>query len=282
MIVSRFAPSPSGRLHLGHAYSAVIGHQAASNSGGEFRLRIEDLDQTRCRPEFVDGIFEDLRWLGLEWSEPVLVQSQRTAAYAEALETLRSRGLAYACFCTRADIAQSLTAPHGDAAISYPGTCRALPDDPQRRESTPHCWRLDSGKAMSLVGLPSWSEADGQDYRASENDIGDAILARKDAPASYHLSCVVDDSASAVNRVVRGADLRASTPIQRLLQMLLDLPESTYLHHRLIGHSDGRRLAKRDQAPTLAAMRESGVDRRELADSLREGRLPLGFRFIEA
>ena len=282
MIVSRFAPSPSGRLHLGHAYSAVIGHQSASTSGGEFRLRIEDLDQTRCRPEYVDGIFEDLRWLGLEWSEAVLVQSQRTAAYAEALDQLKSRGLAYACFCTRADIAQSLTAPHGDAATSYPGTCRPLPDDPERRASTPHCWRLDSGNALALAGLPSWSEADGQEYRAGEHDIGDAILARKDAPASYHLSCVVDDAASGVNLVVRGADLRASTPIQRLLQMLLALPEPQYLHHALVGHADGRRLAKRDQAPTLAGMRESGVDGHELADSLRDGELPLGFRFIEA
>jgi glutamyl-Q tRNA(Asp) synthetase len=282
MIVSRFAPSPSGRLHLGHAYSAVIGHQRAATSSGEFRLRIEDLDQTRCRPEFVDGIFEDLRWLGLDWSEPVLVQSQRTAAYNQALDQLRSRGLAYACFCTRADIAQSLTAPHGDAATSYPGTCRALPDDPERRANTPHCWRLDSGSALALAGLPSWNEADGRQHEASERDIGDAILARKDAPASYHLSCVVDDAASGVNLVVRGADLRASTPIQRLLQMLLALPEPQYLHHGLIGHSDGRRLAKRDQAPTLAAMRESGVDGEALADSLRADKLPLGFTFIEA
>ena len=281
MNVSRFAPSPSGRLHLGHAYSAVIGHQRLGTKG-EFRLRMEDLDQTRCRPEFVDGIFEDLRWLGLSWTEPVLVQSQRTAAYADALEALRSRGLAYACFCTRADIAQSLTAPHGDAATSYPGTCRVLPDDPERRANTPHCWRLDSGKALALAGLPSWNEADGRQHEASERDIGDPILARKDAPASYHLSCVVDDAASGVNLVVRGADLRASTPIQRLLQMLLALPEPQYLHHELVGHSDGRRLAKRDQAPTLAAMRESGVDGRELAAGLRDGRLPLGFTFIEA
>ena len=282
MIVSRFAPSPSGRLHLGHAFSAVVGHHRASLGAGEFRLRIEDLDQTRCRPEFVDGIFEDLRWLGLDWSEPVLVQSQRSAAYADALDTLRSRELAYACFCTRADIAQSLTAPHGDAATLYPGTCRALPDDPERRATTPHCWRLDSAKALELVGLPSWREADRREYSASERDIGDAILARKDAPASYHLSCVVDDAAGGVTLVARGADLRASTPVQRLLQMLLALPEPTYLHHRLVGHADGRRLAKRDQAPTLSAMRENGVDGRQLADDLRQDRLPLGFRFIDA
>src|SRR3954447_6837097 len=182
MIVTRFAPSPTGRLHLGHAYSAVQGHAQARESGGSFNLRIEDLDQTRCRPEFVDGIFEDLRWLGLEWDQPVLVQSQRTAAYQKALDGLKARRLAYACFCTRADIAQSLTAPHGDAATSYPGTCRALPDDPERREATPHCWRLDSAKALFLAGLPSWREADGPSFTASESDVGDAILARKDAP----------------------------------------------------------------------------------------------------
>ena len=279
MIVTRFAPSPTGRLHLGHAYSAAIGHARALENGGKFRLRIEDLDQTRCKPEFVDGIFQDLRWLGLDWDEPVLVQSQRTAAYAAALEQLRARGVAYACFCTRADIAQSLTAPHGDAATSYPGTCRGLPDDPSRRATTPHCWRLDSGKALKIAGLPSWTEDGGRTFTARPSDIGDAILARKDAPASYHLSCVIDDAESGVTLVVRGVDLRASTPIQRLLQQLLKLPEPVYLHHPLVTHEDGRRLAKRDLAPTLAAMRESGVDGPELAADLLAGKLPLGFAF---
>lgn len=282
MLITRFAPSPTGKLHLGHAYSATLGHARARESGGRFLLRIEDLDQTRSRPEFVDGIYEDLRWLGLDWDEPVFVQSQRTAAYEEALGKLRSRGLAYACFCTRADIAQSLTAPHGDAATSYPGTCRALPDDPQRRATTRHCWRLDSAKALASAGLPSWREAEGGRFTAAERDIGDAILARKDAPASYHLSCVVDDAGSGVTMVARGADLRPSTPIQRLLQELLGLPEPTYLHHPLVVHDDGRRLAKRDLAPTLAAMRQAGVDGRELARRLLEGVLPSGFRFQEA
>jgi len=273
MIVTRFAPSPSGRLHLGHAYSAAIGRAADDR----FRLRIEDLDQTRCKPEFVDGIFEDLRWLGITWDEPVLVQSERTAHYRAALDDLRSRGLAYACFCTRADIAQSLTAPHGDAATSYPGTCRHLPDDPARRATTPHSWRLNSAAALGLIGLLSWTEIDGRRFSAAAADIGDAILARKDAPASYHLSCVVDDAASGVTMVVRGADLRPSTPIQRLLQQLLGLPEPIYLHHPLVTHLDGRRLAKRDLAPTLAAMREAGVDGTRLAADLRTGKLPLGF-----
>jgi glutamyl-Q tRNA(Asp) synthetase len=277
--VTRFAPSPSGRLHLGHAYSAAVGHARARESGGKFRVRIEDLDQTRCRPEFVEGIFEDLRWLGVEWDEPVFVQSERTASYQAALNELRSRGLVFACFCTRADIAQSLTAPHGDAAASYPGTCRALPDDPERRATTPHCWRLNSTKALELIGLPRWSEADGRIFTATARDIGDAILARKDAPASYHLSCVVDDAESGVSMVIRGADLRPSTPVQRLLQALLGLPEPTYLHHPLVTHEDGRRLAKRDLAPTLIAMRESGVDGPALAADLLAGKLPLGFAF---
>jgi glutamyl-Q tRNA(Asp) synthetase len=278
MIVTRFAPSPTGRLHLGHAFSAVLGHEA----GDRFLLRIEDLDQTRSRPVFVDRIFEDLRWLGLEWGEPVLVQSQRTSAYEAALDALKARGLVFACFCTRADIAQSLTAPHGDAATSYPGTCRALPDDPERRATTPHCWRLNSAKALDLTGLPSWTESDGKRFTAQASDIGDAILARKDAPASYHLACVVDDSASGVTLVVRGADLRPSTPIQRLLQQLLGLPEPTYLHHPLVTHEDGRRLAKRDLAPTLAAMREAGIGGRALAADLLAGKLPLGFAFSGA
>jgi glutamyl-Q tRNA(Asp) synthetase len=282
MFMTRFAPSPTGRLHLGHAFSAATGHARARERGGKFLLRIEDLDQTRARPDFVDGIYEDLRWLGLKWDEPVFVQSRRTDAYEEALQRLRDQRLAYACFCTRADIAQSLTAPHGDAATSYPGTCRALPDDPERRAATPHCWRLDSARALAIAGLPSWREADGGNYSATEADIGDAILARKDAPASYHLSCVVDDAASGVSMVVRGADLRPSTPIQRLLQQLLGLPEPTYLHHPLVIHEDGRRLAKRDFAPTLAAMRESGVDGRQLAADLLAGKLPLGFALTDA
>ena len=282
MIVTRFAPSPTGRLHLGHAFSAVLGDENAKKSGGRFLVRIEDLDQARSRPEFVDGIHGDLRWLGLEWDEQVLVQSQRTSAYQDALDTLRDRGLAYACFCTRSDIAQSLTAPHGDAATSYPGTCRPLPDDPERRASIPHCWRLDSARALQAVALPSWTEADSERFNARAEQIGDAILARKDAPASYHLSCVVDDAASGVTMVVRGADLRPSTPIQRLLQGLLGLPEPVYLHHPLVTHEDGRRLAKRDMAPTLAAMRDAGVEGRQLAAELLTGKLPLGFAFSDA
>jgi glutamyl-Q tRNA(Asp) synthetase len=281
MLVTRFAPSPTGRLHLGHAYSAVIGHERARQAVGRFLLRIEDLDQTRSRPEFVHAIEEDLRWLGLEWEAEPLVQSARTAVYADALEQLRGRGFVYPCFCTRADIAASLTAPHGDAGSSYPGTCRGLPDDPERRAGTAHSWRLDCAKALAVTGLPGWNE-EGEWFETRASDIGDAILARKDAPASYHLACVVDDAASGVNLVVRGADLRSSTATQRVLQQLLGLPAPDYLHHPLITHADGRRLAKRDLAPTLAAMREAGADGPALARDLITGLVPSGFRLQRA
>jgi glutamyl-Q tRNA(Asp) synthetase len=224
MIVTRFAPSPTGRLHLGHAYSAVTGHERPQAGGGQFLVRIEDLDQTRSRAEFVDAIFEDLRWLGLEWAEPVLVQSERSAAYETALAELREQGLVYACFCTRADIAAALQAPHGPTS-HYPGTCRGLPEDPRRRAEHVHSWRLDAAKALALAGLPSWREQDGRIFTAAVTDFDDVILARKDALSAYHLACVVDDAASSVTLVTRGADLRSSTPVQRLLQSLLGLPE---------------------------------------------------------
>jgi glutamyl-Q tRNA(Asp) synthetase len=281
MIVTRFAPSPTGRLHLGHAFSAVLGHGHALRSGGKFLLRIEDIDQTRSRAEFVDAIYEDLRWLGLDWTGPVLVQSQRAEAYEDALERLRGRHLAYPCFCTRSDIAAALEAPHG-LAPQYPGTCRGLPDDADRRSSMPHCWRLDSGRALSITGLPSWREPDGRSFQSAPEDFDDAVLARKDAPAAYHLACVVDDVASGVTLVTRAADLRSSSPIQRLLQELLGLPKPMYLHHPIVAEADGRRLAKRDLAPTLLAMREAGLDGPALAQGLYEGKLPLGFTFIDA
>jgi len=273
---SRFAPSPTGRLHLGHAYSAVLGRRAASR----WLLRIEDLDPGRTRAEFVGGIVEDLAWLGLAGDSEPLVQSERTGLYAAALDELKAQGLVYPCFCTRADIAASLTAPHGDAGSAYPGTCRGLPDDPERRASTPHSWRLDGAAAIGRAGLPRWVEADGTGYGSDPAQIGDAVLARKDAPSSYHLACVVDDAASGVDLVVRGADLRPSTPVQRLLQVLLGLAEPTYLHHPLVAHEDGRRLAKRDRAPTLQALRDLGEDGPELAEKLARGVLPTGFRFL--
>ena len=260
----------------------MLGHAHARASQGKFLLRIEDLDPGRCRPEFADGIFEDLQWLGLTVDGEPIVQSQRTEIYQQALDRLKAAGLVYACYCTRAEITQSLTAPHGDAGGAYPGTCRPLPDDPERRASTPHCWRLDAEQALAIAGLTHWMEEDGRRFESKRSDFGDAILARKDAPSSYHLACVVDDADAGVSLVVRGEDLRPSTPTQRLLQRLLALPEPTYLHHPLVTHDDGRRLAKRDLAPTLAAMRADGVDGRLLAAQLLEGQLPLGFRLSQA
>ena len=282
MLTSRFAPSPTGQLHLGHAYSAAAAHEAASKGGGRFLLRIEDLDRTRSRPEFVCGIEEDLRWLGLEWDGEPLVQSERSGVYADALQKLRDRGLVYPCYCTRSDIASALSAPHGPVAAHYPGTCRNLPDDPERWAKTAHSWRLDAAKAIRRVGLPRWSEAGGATFTAAAGDIDDEILARKDAPASYHLACVVDDAASGVTLVVRAMDLRPSTPVQRLLQALLGLPEVMYVHHKLVVHEDGGRLAKRDKAPTLAALRESGIDGPALVRDIVDGRLPAGFRLADA
>ena len=279
MIVTRFAPSPSGQLHLGHAYSAVLGHDRARSGGGRFQLRIEDLDPGRSRPEFVAAITTDLRWLGIDWDGEPLVQSERAGAYAEALARLRAIGLVYACFCTRSDIAAALSAPHQQAA-HYPGTCRGRADDRERRAIEPHSWRLDSQAALAQTGMPRWRE-DKAVFSSTSADFDDVILARKDAPGAYHLACVVDDGASGVSLVTRGVDLRASTPIQRLLQRLLDLPEPEYIHHPLVGHDDGRRLAKRDGSPALATMRDRGVDGRALAEGLRAGQLPLGFAFLE-
>lgn len=282
MIVSRFAPSPTGRLHLGHAYSAVTAHARARAGRGKFLIRIEDLDRSRCRPEFVAGIMQDIAWLGLERDLPLLVQSQRGAHYAAAFDRLRAQRLVFACFCTRADIAEALSAPHGEASAHYPGTCRDRPDNPEKRRSLAHSWRLDAGKALALAGQPGWTEADGTAFASAREDFDDIIVARKDAPAAYHLACVVDDAASGVTLVVRGADLRASTPIQRLLQILLRLPEPRYLHHPLVVHANGRRLAKRDLAPTLGALRAQGVEGRALAKQLRTGFIPGDFRLADA
>lgn len=279
-VVSRFAPSPTGRLHLGHAWSALAAHDFARVRGGRFLLRIEDLDPTRSRPEHVDGILDDLSWLGLTWDGPVVCQSERTAAYADALARLAALGVTYPCFCTRADIAAAASAPHGPAGTLYPGTCRPAADW-ARAETAPHAIRLDVAAAMARVGaLPTW--IDGVLGNADPALTGDVVLARKDAPAAYHLAVVVDDAAAGVTDVVRGRDLAEAVHVQRLLQALLGLPAPKYHHHALVVDADGRRLAKRHGAPTLADMRTAGVDGRAFADDLRAGRLPSGFRLATA
>ncbi|SDA25753.1 tRNA glutamyl-Q(34) synthetase GluQRS [Sphingomonas sp. NFR15] len=278
VIVTRFAPSPTGRLHIGHAASAIRAHDHARTRGGRVLLRIEDIDGTRSRPEFIAGIEEDLRWLGLTWDGPALRQSARLDAYTTALDRLRGMGLLYRCFCTRAEIAASLSAPHGgpDGPL-YPGTCRRLSAaDAAARAAAPHCWRIDMAAAVARTGPLGWDDAQAGDITANPLAHGDVVLARKDAPASYHLAVTVDDAWQGVTDVVRGADLFAATDVHRLLQALLGLPTPRYHHHPLLTDAAGKRLAKRDGAPTLAALRDRGTDGIALAAALRAGRLPDG------
>lgn len=282
-IVTRFAPSPTGRLHLGHAWSALQAHDFAREAGGRFLLRIEDIDPGRTREDYVAGIEEDLRWLGLGWDGPVVRQSERLPLYAEALDRLKTMGLVYPCFCTRSDIAReiaaSAAAPHGPERLLYPGICKALPAEERerRRAAEPHAWRLDVEAALARTGPLEWRDYDRGPVPARPRLLGDVVLARKDAPVSYHLAVTVDDAAQGVTHVVRGEDLYLSTHIHRLLQALLGLPSPVYRHHKLLTDSEGRRLAKRTGAPAIADLRAEGVDPEALVQDLRAGRLPLGF-----
>ena len=276
-LVTRFAPSPTGALHLGHAWSAVQAHARARDGGGRFLLRIEDIDGTRSRPEHVAGILADLDWLGLDRDGEVVFQSGRLPLYAEALERLAVMDLVYRCTCTRADIAAAASAPHGAGGVRYPGTCRGRDVDPAQ----PHCWRLDMARAVAAAGPLDWVDEIAGRVTADPAMHGDVVLARKDAPSSYHLAVTVDDAVQGVTHVVRGRDLFAATHVHRLLQALLGLPVPVYRHHPLLAGPDGERLAKRHGAPSLAAMRAEGVDGRALATDLKAGRLPLGFGVLD-
>ncbi len=284
-VVTRFAPSPTGPLHLGHAYAAIQAHDHARGAGGRFLLRIEDIDGTRSREPFVASILDDLAWLGLAWDGPVVRQSQRLALYEAALARLRDEGLLYPCFCTRADIAReiadSASAPHhGPDGPVYPGLCRTLAtEDVAARiaAGVPHAWRLRMEAGLARTGPLDWCDTDGMAHRADPAAFGDVVLARKDAPASYHLAVTIDDAAQGVSDVVRGRDLLPATGVHRLLQALLGLPTPVYRHHALLTGPDGTRLAKRNGAPALADLRAGGEDGRALADTLRTGRLPIGF-----
>lgn len=278
-MLTRFAPSPTGELHLGHAYSAALAHDAARAAGGTFRLRIDDIDGSRSRERHVADALADLAWLGLGWDGEPVRQSQHLGVYAAALDALKTRGLVYPCFCTRADITESLTAPHGPSGAVYPGTCRHLsrPERERRGAGEPHCWRLDMSRATALAGDLDW-EDQGQGRRTAHPLAhGDIVLARKDAPASYHLASTLDDAAMGVTHVIRGADLIASTDVHRLLQALLGLPTPVYRHHPLVCGPDGKRLAKRDAAASLASLRAGGADGPTLAADLRAERLPAGY-----
>jgi glutamyl-Q tRNA(Asp) synthetase len=281
-VVTRFAPSPTGRLHLGHAFSALLAHRFARSRDGAFLLRIEDIDPGRSRSEHVDAIIEDLAWLGLEWDGEIIFQSERLSLYAEALGRLKAAGLVYPCFCTRAaiaaEIAASAAAPHRPIGPLYPGTCRALPpaERERRMASEPHAWRLDVARAAARAGPLYWRDGE-TEVQAEPRRFEGIVLARKDAPVSYHLAVIVDDDAQGVTDIVRGRDLYAVTDVHRLLQALLGLATPHYHHHPLLLDSEGRRLAKRHGAPTLRDLREAGADPKALAEQLVHGRLPAGY-----
>ncbi len=264
MIVTRFAPSPTGLLHLGHAYAAIFAHE----KGDDFLLRIEDLDRGRSRDAFIEAIYRDLKWLGLSWDEPVLRQSRRGDAYAAALARLTAMGLIYPCVCTRAEIAEEIarageaqhfdmSAPSGPGPDGplYPGTCRHLAGTTPDK---PHVLRLDAARAAVRAGPLSFREH-GKVIPVDPLRFGDIVLARKDLPAAYHLAVVVDDAFQGVTLVTRGEDLLPATHPQRLLQALLGLAEPAYAHHQLVLDENGRKFSKRDHAVTLAALREAGA-----------------------
>jgi glutamyl-Q tRNA(Asp) synthetase len=271
-IVTRFAPSPTGLLHLGHVYSAWQGWQAARAAGGRFLLRFEDIDRGRCRDAFAAAIVDDLCWLGLAWDGPVRRQSEHFADYREALGRLVRMGVLYPCFCTRRAIAAEIdgagAAPQGVAGPVYPGTCRRLGRaERERRAGRDHALRLDLGRALELVRAVDWIEEGGGEprrIRADPTPLGDVVLARKDAPTSYHLAVTVDDAIQGVTLVTRGLDLAPATHVHRVLQALLGLPTPRYRHHPLLTDPGGRRLAKRDGAATIRAMRSAGASAAEI------------------
>jgi glutamyl-Q tRNA(Asp) synthetase len=273
--VTRFAPSPTGLLHKGHAFSALSAHAAAHAAGGRFLLRIEDIDFTRCRPEFEVAIYENLAWLGLAWETPVLRQSEHMDDYLAALERLAEAGLVYRTFKTRKQILEEMmSAPHGPPE-SYRGAPLAADEEARRlAASEPFAWRLNLAEAERRTGPLAFFEAgegpDGQQgtIRVEPGPAGDVVLARKDVGVAYHLAVVVDDARQGVTEVIRGQDLFEATHIQRVLQALLDLPQPRYRHHRLLLGPDGRRLAKRDGAETLRALRDHGVRPGELRAEL--------------
>lgn len=283
--ILRFAPSPNGYLHLGHAYSALMTQAMAQALGGTMLLRIEDIDLARSKPEFTAAIFEDLHWLGLAWPEPVLRQRDRFAAYAQAFETLVQMGVLYPCFCSRAEVAAHAEGTDPDGAPRYGGACRAMPRDValgRIAAGERAAWRLDMNKALGIQNPtlkcrehePFLNVSDERRITLDEQhltvrtlhpeDWGDAVVVRKDTPTSYHLSVVVDDAAQSISHVTRGRDLYRATDLQVLLQQLLDLPTPIYAHHELIRDDGDKKLSKSKGAPSLRSLREAGVTAAEV------------------
>jgi glutamyl-Q tRNA(Asp) synthetase len=261
MTVTRFAPSPTGHLHLGHAHSALVGWHRARAESGRFLLRIEDIDPARCRPEFEAAILEDLGWLGLDWDGAVRRQSDHLADYQAALDRLRDMGLLYPCFCSRKDIAAAVAAPHGPEGPVYPGTCRDLPAEAaaaRQARGDPYALRLDVAKTRALTGPLTFADEREGTVQARPETLGDVVLARRDAPASYHLCVTLDDHLQGVTLVTRGVDLFHATHIHRVLQAILDLNVPTYLHHLLLTNAAGERLSKREGAVAIRALRQAG------------------------
>jgi glutamyl-Q tRNA(Asp) synthetase len=270
VIRTRFAPSPNGPLHLGHAYAAIVAHDLARARGGEFLLRIEDIDGSRSRPELVGEILADLHWLGLVWAGETVFQSQRTPSYTAAGEWLKAMGLLYPCICTRAEVAAAASVSGPDGPV-YRGTCRTRAVSPEGA-----AWRLDMAKALALTGPLDWEDERAGLQQAAPEKYGDVVLLRRDAPASYHLAATLDDAEDGVTLVTRGSDLFQATHIHRLLQALLGLPVPRWHHHALLVEADGRKLAKRRGSPALADLRRAGQDGRALTESLRRHRFPAG------
>jgi glutamyl-Q tRNA(Asp) synthetase len=271
VFTTRFAPSPTGYLHRGHAFSALTAHAAARKAGGRLLLRIEDIDTPRCKSEYEAAIYEDLAWLGVEWEEPVRRQSEHLADYQAALERLGERGLIYRCFRTRKELAEIQSAPHGLPEAFCAGPLHPHEEDRWLEEGRQYAWRLSLSAARAMVGnwtgLTFVDEARGT-VRARPELAGDVVLARKDVGVAYHLAVVVDDALQGITHVIRGEDLFEATHIQRLLQALLELPTPRYKHHRLLLGPDGKRFAKRDKSQTLRELRARGVSPEQLRAEL--------------
>jgi glutamyl-Q tRNA(Asp) synthetase len=270
MIRTRFAPSPNGSLHLGHAYAAIVAHDLARERGGEFLVRIEDIDGTRSRAELAEEHLEDLTWLGLNWDGEVARQSARLANYDKAIELLKGMDLLFPCRCTRAEIASAASEVGPDGPL-YPGTCKGRDVDPEGA-----VWRLDMAKAIAREGGLEWTDELAGTQRAVPQIFGDPVLVRKDSPASYHLAVTLDDAAQGISLVTRGQDLFAASHVHRLLQALLGLQVPVWHHHALLVEPDGRKLAKRRGSPSLADLRRAREDGSALAAALREHRFPAG------